>query len=78
MRDRKLFMSLVSILSYRWMQFWGTYQGFRQVGPLTNQLKQAFYYPRGLEKAPTNQRRQMPPIDYGARRDAGQDDLPSE
>ena len=77
-RAGRLAMSLPSILSYRWMQFWGTYQGFRQVGPLTNQLKQAFYYPRGLEKAPTNQRRQTPPIDYGARREAGRDDPPSE
>ena len=34
------------VLRFRWMQFQGTYQGYRQSGPLTWQLKQAFYYPR--------------------------------
>jgi hypothetical protein len=27
------------------MQFWGTYQGFRESGSLTSKLKQTFYYP---------------------------------
>ncbi len=34
-----------NILRFRFMQFWGTYQGYRQSGPLTWQLKQTFYYP---------------------------------
>ncbi|WP_416672064.1 hypothetical protein [Egbenema bharatensis] len=34
------------------MQFWGTYQGFTQHTPLTRQLKQTFYYPRGLRRSP--------------------------
>ncbi|GAP13791.1 glycosyltransferase [Longilinea arvoryzae] len=33
------------ILAFRWMQFWGTYQGYRRSGPLTWKLKEAFYYP---------------------------------
>jgi glycosyltransferase involved in cell wall biosynthesis len=33
------------IVRFRWNQFAGTYQGYRQSGPLTWQLKQAFYYP---------------------------------
>jgi rhamnosyltransferase len=37
---------LGSVLRFRWNQFWGTYQGYRQSGPLTRQLKEAFYYPR--------------------------------
>jgi rhamnosyltransferase len=37
---------LADILWFRWMQFWGTYQGYRQSGPLTWQLRQTFYYPR--------------------------------
>jgi len=78
MREGRLVRSLASILSYRWMQFWGTYQGFRQVGPLTNQLKQAFYYPRGLEKAPANEHRRISPIDYGARTEVGRGDHPSD
>ncbi len=52
------------ILRFRWAQFSGTYQGYRQAGPLTEQLKQAFYYPRGL---PTDEseRRGVKPIRYG-------------
>jgi len=34
------------IIGFRWLQFYGTYQGYRQSGPLTWQLKKAFYYPR--------------------------------
>lgn len=34
------------VVSFRWQQFYGTYQGYRQSGPLTWQLKRAFYYPR--------------------------------
>jgi glycosyltransferase involved in cell wall biosynthesis len=39
--------SLGSIFWFRLMQFWGTYQGYRQSGPLTAPLRQTFYYPRG-------------------------------
>ena len=34
------------IIGFRWRQFYGTYQGYRQSGPLTWELKKAFYYPR--------------------------------
>lgn len=55
------------ILRFRWMQFYGTYQGYRQSGPLTWQLKQAFYYPRvsmpGLQVSP----RPVKPIQYPER-----------
>lgn len=30
---------------FRLMQFWGTYRGFAQRGPVTSRLKQTFYYP---------------------------------
>jgi len=30
---------------FRFLQFWGTYQGFRQSGSLTSALKQTLYYP---------------------------------
>lgn len=62
-----------SILWFRWMQFWGTYQGYRQSGPLTWQLRQTFYYPRGVP-APSQdigsepEARQVEPIHY---QDAG-------
>jgi glycosyltransferase involved in cell wall biosynthesis len=53
-----------SILWFRWMQFWGTYQGYRQTGPLTWQLKQAFYYPGQPDRAATPARRPVEPIRY--------------
>jgi glycosyltransferase involved in cell wall biosynthesis len=52
------------ILWFRWMQFWGTYRGFATAGPLTGQLKEAFYYPsRHAPPAPAARRRA--PLDYG-------------
>jgi GT2 family glycosyltransferase len=47
-RKKSLTQSLHSIIWFRWMQFWGTYQGYRQSGPLTWRLRQTFYYPQGL------------------------------
>ena len=53
------------ILWFRWMQFWGTYTGFRRAGPMTSQLKQAFYYPCGFERRQPAATRKIAPIDYG-------------
>lgn len=54
-----------NIVRFRLMQFWGTYQGYRQSGPLTWQLKQTFYYPN-LSEIPNGQtvRRDVQPIQY--------------
>ena len=54
-----------SILLFRWLQFWGTYHGYRESGSLTWKLKKAFYYPRLIEKE-TNDRenRNLEPICY--------------
>lgn len=65
-RQHVLSSSLASILWFRWMQFWGTYQGYQQPGPLTWQLKQTFYYPGG--KQPGSQSaREVSPIQYTER-----------
>ena len=63
-RQGVLLRSLGSIFWFRLMQFWGTYQGYRHLGPLTWQLRQTFYYPRGI--APTGQAaaRNVEPIRY--------------
>jgi rhamnosyltransferase len=53
------------ILRFRWAQFWGTYQGYQQSGPLTWQLKQAFYYPPVQAKAVPSNPRRVQPIQYG-------------
>lgn len=63
-RQRRLWGSLKSILWFRWMQFWGTYQGYRQSGPLTWQLRQTFYYPAGLQLSANSQQRDVQPIRY--------------
>jgi glycosyltransferase involved in cell wall biosynthesis len=52
------------ILWFRWMQFWGTYRGYRQSGPLTWQLRQTFYYPRGATLPDPNNTRGISPIQY--------------
>jgi rhamnosyltransferase len=53
-----------SILWFRFMQFWGTYQGYQQAGPLTWQLRQTFYYPPGRNSLEQNRGRQVSPIQY--------------
>ncbi len=54
------------VVRFRWMQFLGTYRGYHQSGPLTWQLKQAFYYPRGGQQAAADSvKRDMKPIQYG-------------
>lgn len=54
------------IVWFRWMQFWGTYRGFRHSGPLTSELKRRFYYPIDHAPAPAPPARAHPPIDYTA------------
>jgi GT2 family glycosyltransferase len=52
--DGVLGQNLLAIPAFRLMQFWGTYQGFVHHGPITSQLKQRFYYPRGLTRTTAN------------------------
>jgi rhamnosyltransferase len=63
-RQRKLGAYFGEILWFRWMQFWGTYKGYRQSGPLTWQLRQTFYYPRGMNRSGSNPERDIAPIQY--------------
>lgn len=64
-RQRVFFRQFGSILRFRWMQFHGTYMGYKRSGPLTWQLKQSFYYPR--ENGSSNgqsSKRDIKPITY--------------
>jgi rhamnosyltransferase len=63
-RQRQLNAHLADILWFRWMQFSGTYQGYRQSGPLTWQLRQTFYYPRGINSFGQLSPRNVAPIYY--------------
>jgi glycosyltransferase involved in cell wall biosynthesis len=62
-RARVLWRNLASIFWFRWMQFWGTFQGYRQYSPLTPELRQTFYYHVGWEKT-KSARREIEPIRY--------------
>ena len=56
--------SLGSIFWFRLAQFWGTYQGYRRPGPLTEQLRQTFYYPHSLNSQLPHLERGVQPIQY--------------
>jgi len=45
--DRLLLKNIREIVLFRLMQFWGTYRGYQQRGPLSTDLRQRFYYPNG-------------------------------
>ena len=63
-RQGQLSAHFAEIFWFRWMQFWGTYKGYRQSGPLTWQLRQTFYYPRGTSLPATGHVRDISPIQY--------------
>lgn len=62
--ERRIHREVLDILRFRWQQFWGTYQGFRYAGPLTEELKRTFYYPRGLSTRRGEGVRQAQPLQY--------------
>lgn len=62
-RGHALWRSLISVLWFRFAQFWGTYQGYRHSGPVTQELRQRFYYPAAADPA-TAGRRDVQPIRY--------------
>ena len=49
--DDVFLKEFTSILTFRLMQFWGTYKGFRQDGPVSDSLRQRFYYPKEISRA---------------------------
>ena len=46
--DRVLAKNLFDLFIFRLMQFWSTYRGYVQRGPISAELRQTFYYPGGL------------------------------
>jgi len=67
-REHVLKLHWASILWFRFMQYLGTYLGYRYSGKIDAQLHQTFYYPPGVLSKKTSAPRQVTPIDYG---DAG-------
>ncbi len=47
-----------NILMFRMMQFWGTYRGYAQKGPVSSRLKEKFYYPKGFSRGRTRLRQE--------------------
>jgi len=62
--DGRLLREMAGIVRFRFLQFWGSYRGWRMAGALTSQLKQTFYYPRGLGRDAGPPERQAKPIEY--------------
>ena len=50
LKRRVFWRSVFSILSFRTMQFWGTYRGYAQVGVVSKNLRRKFYYPNDISK----------------------------
>jgi len=48
-RNRTAGRDLYEIPLFRFMQFWGTYQGFKTGDRITRQIKQKFYYPNRIK-----------------------------
>ena len=64
-KEHILLREISGILRFRWEQFYGTYLGYRRLGPLTWQLKQSFYYPRNNNSNSFRySQRDVQPIDY--------------
>ena len=61
-RQRVFWRHFGSIFWFRYNQFMGTYQGYRQSGPVTQQLRQTFYYPHW--SAGNTDERDVEPIRY--------------
>lgn len=63
--EKKFFKEFFNIIRFRWLQFHGTYMGYKRSGPLTWQLKQSFYYPRSSGSLEVNgNHREVKPIVY--------------
>ena len=62
-REGKFLSVIFDIPVFRYMQFWGTYNGYRQGGIVSQELRNRFYYPNGItasmEASPERQK-----IDY--------------
>jgi rhamnosyltransferase len=67
LRQRRLLGVLPDILTFRAMQYWGTYRGMNYRSPLTHELITKFYYPRPLaQDEPPGARRTVPESDHDA------------
>jgi len=59
-----LLKQTLPILTFRLLQYWGTYRGYHYSGKITPQLHQAFYYPPQLLDKKVAKGRPVEPIKY--------------
>jgi glycosyltransferase involved in cell wall biosynthesis len=50
LHDRQFFKNFISIISFRYMQFWGTYLGYHQKNQPNETLRKRLYYPNDLKR----------------------------
>jgi hypothetical protein len=53
LRDGVLWSEWLAIPRFRLVQFWGTYRGYAQHEPVSQQLRRTFYYPNQRCPEPT-------------------------
>lgn len=63
LHEQVFWKHLVSIVWFRFMQFYGTHMGHRETSLVTPQLRETFYYPRA-GKQKEGKQRQVEPIQY--------------
>lgn len=63
-REKVLKKNFVDIIWFRFMQYWGTFQGYCFSGKVDLQLHRRFYYPPGILSGQTPPPRPVEPIDY--------------
>ena len=56
MNGRDFWRNIFSILSFRSMQFWGTYKGYAQEGAISKSLRRKFYYPKDISTTESSKR----------------------
>ena len=69
LKHREFWRNIISILSFRLMQFWGTYRGYAQVGLISKNLRRKFYYPNNTstsESSLKNSGSDRAEIDYSS------------
>ncbi|MEX1247013.1 MAG: glycosyltransferase family 2 protein [Anaerolineales bacterium] len=70
-RQRVLLRVAAGIISFRFLQYYGTYRGYRDPAALSAELKHVFYYPPGsLEKRKPSAERRAKPIKEESRKSA--------
>jgi len=65
-REGSLTRNMVDVVVFRALQFWGTYRGYAQHGPIGKQLRTRFYYPpeTAVPEPEERPRADATPIDY--------------